>query len=124
MSDAMRLIRKHALTPALDGILFFYWGRRMQRRVPVRLGQDILLGSGSRVDLRLPGSGVSTLHAYIYSADEERNNKQLYIKDLNSTNGTWVNGKRIADATALHSGDLIQIGYITFLFIDRDTFSG
>lgn len=48
---------------------------------------------------------ASGLHARIY-----RDSGLLYIDDLGSTNGTFVNGRRIDKATALAVGDSIQIG--------------
>ena len=37
--------------------------------------------------------------------------------DLSSTNGTWINGERISMPSPLKDGDLIQIGYITVLYL-------
>lgn len=34
-----------------------------------------------------------------------------YVKDLGSTNGTWLNGRRIHAAQALKKGDKIRIGH-------------
>lgn len=48
---------------------------------------------------------ASGLHARVY-----RDAGSLYIDDLGSTNGTFVNGRRITSATALSVGDSIQIG--------------
>jgi len=39
-----------------------------------------------------------------------------WLSDLNSTNGTFVNGVRVSAETALNDGDLIRIGPITFRF--------
>jgi Nif-specific regulatory protein len=38
------------------------------------------------------------------------------IRDLGSSNGTDVNGKKIAHPTALEEGDLVKVGNSTFLF--------
>lgn len=43
--------------------------------------------------------------------------EDFYIKDLESTNGTFVNGARINNLTRLNSGDLVEIGRITFKVI-------
>jgi pSer/pThr/pTyr-binding forkhead associated (FHA) protein len=66
---------------------------------------------------RSPGCGVpttydvysSTLHARLY-----RRGEQLLVEDLGSTNGTYVNSERIAKATKLARGDLLQIGATVF----------
>jgi pSer/pThr/pTyr-binding forkhead associated (FHA) protein len=41
---------------------------------------------------------------------------QYWISDLNSTNGTLVNGSRICDETLLASGDTIKIGSVALRF--------
>ncbi|MBN2525468.1 MAG: sigma 54-interacting transcriptional regulator [Deltaproteobacteria bacterium] len=41
---------------------------------------------------------------------------QYYVDDLNSTNGTFVNGVRIKAASILHDGDLIRAGENIFVF--------
>jgi EAL domain-containing protein (putative c-di-GMP-specific phosphodiesterase class I) len=41
-------------------------------------------------------------------------NGQLWVEDLTSTNGTYVNGRRIAEATPLREEDLIQFADIAF----------
>lgn len=40
--------------------------------------------------------------------------KNLYIQDLHSTNGTLVNGKKIADSARLSGNEEIQIGTTLF----------
>jgi hypothetical protein len=51
----------------------------------------------------------SSLHARLY-----RQKDQLWVEDLNSTNGTYVNSERIAGPTKLGRGDLLQIGATVF----------
>jgi pSer/pThr/pTyr-binding forkhead associated (FHA) protein len=66
---------------------------------------------------RSPGCGVSmpediytsTLHARLF-----RRNEQLWVEDLGSTNGTFVNSERITQAVRLGKGDLLQIGSTVF----------
>ena len=38
------------------------------------------------------------------------------LRDLASTNGTWINGKRVTDRVKLQHGDLIRVGDIVMLF--------
>ncbi|MBU5257033.1 FHA domain-containing protein [Tissierella praeacuta] len=42
-----------------------------------------------------------------------------YLEDLNSANGTYLNGDRIFDVVRLNDGDIIRVGQIEFLFVDR-----
>ena len=66
---------------------------------------------------RSPGCGVpmpddvytSTLHARLF-----RHNDQLWVEDLGSTNGTFVNSERITQAVRLGKGDLLQVGSTVF----------
>ena len=66
---------------------------------------------------RSPGCGVampddiytSTLHARLF-----RRNDQLWVEDLGSTNGTFVNSEQISQAVRLGKGDLLQIGSTVF----------
>ena len=66
---------------------------------------------------RSPGCGVpttydvysSTLHARLF-----RRGDQLWVEDLNSTNGTYVNSEQITKPTKLARDDLLQVGATVF----------
>jgi hypothetical protein len=51
----------------------------------------------------------STVHARIY-----RSGGQIWVEDLGSTNGTFVNSERISQPSRLARGDLLQIGATVF----------
>ena len=40
----------------------------------------------------------------------------LYVEDTNSTNGTYVNGRKAIGATPLRSGDRVRVGSTTFRY--------
>jgi pSer/pThr/pTyr-binding forkhead associated (FHA) protein len=66
------------------------------------------------VDLNEIGAadlGVSRLHALM---QYDNNNHGIYITDLNSTNGTYVNGFKLpANARSrLRDGDELQLGHL------------
>ena len=65
---------------------------------------EVLIGRGYGNDLRINNPTVSTKHARIYTYLTVS-----YIEDMGSTNGTYVNGKRI-DKHVLHPGDVIALG--------------
>jgi pSer/pThr/pTyr-binding forkhead associated (FHA) protein len=48
---------------------------------------------------------VSQLHARIYKA-----NGETLVEDLGSTNGTYLNRKRLTSATPVRAGDRVQVG--------------
>lgn len=47
-------------------------------------------------------------------------NGKFYATDLNSRNGTKINGQRIHDTTLLKEGDVIQIGHTMLVFTGID----
>jgi len=55
---------------------------------------------------------VSRKHARVYFSGQG----QPVIEDLGSANGTFVNGHRVAGATALHDQDVIKLGNIELRF--------
>ena len=48
------------------------------------------VGRGENVSIQVPDSGVSRKHLQIVVTDDE-----IIVEDLNSTNGTFINGKQI-----------------------------
>lgn len=73
------------------------------------LGQSkLLVGSAPHCDLVLAAPGVSRHHCYLVVEGEA-----LRVIDLASSNGTYVNGKRIKDAT-LFLGDTLTIADLAF----------
>jgi pSer/pThr/pTyr-binding forkhead associated (FHA) protein len=83
----------------------------LARLVPLR--EPIMhIGRGFAVDMRLEDQSVSRRHAIIVERDGE-----LRILDDRSANGTFVNGRRVAEAT-LHDRDVIRIGGVSLHYID------
>jgi hypothetical protein len=62
------------------------------------------IGRADNNDIVLKNKSVSRSHAQIY-----RRGKRFYIRDLESTNGTYVNGKLVREK-ALKPGDIITLG--------------
>jgi diguanylate cyclase (GGDEF)-like protein len=78
---------------------------------------EVVIGRGRRADVRLIDEGVSRLHAKI-RVDGEK----LFVDDLGSRNGTYVNGSQIKQQV-LADGDKIQVGRTTILkFTYHDEF--
>jgi predicted component of type VI protein secretion system len=65
----------------------------------------VRIGRSAQNDIVLRDDNVSRHHATLWSQDD-----QLYIRDEDSTNGTWVNGERISTSRALREGDLVRLG--------------
>ena len=83
------------------------------RRIP--LDKDYLLvGREPTCDVRFDDMRVSRNHAAL-----QRRGNAVYVADLGSSGGTFVNGKRIAEPTLLHAGDFIQLGSTVLRFGER-----
>ncbi len=76
------------------------------------LSEETIIGRNPTTDITLLDEGISREHALLLYDVEERTHS---IEDLQTTNGTKVNGKRVRSAT-LHAGDEIQIGNTRFRY--------
>jgi pSer/pThr/pTyr-binding forkhead associated (FHA) protein len=76
-------------------------------------GEETLIGRNPTTDITLLDEGISREHAIILFDEEQA---RYEIEDLESTNGTKVNGRRVRNA-ALAPGDEIQIGHTIFEFV-------
>jgi hypothetical protein len=66
----------------------------------------VTIGRGGQNDLVLAGDEfASARHARV-----ERRGDGLWVQDLDSTNGTYVNGERVAGAERLAPGDVLRVG--------------
>lgn len=79
-------------------------------------GQVRSVGRSSEAEIQFPGGLVklSRLHAWVSWPHEG-----AMIVDLDSKNGTWVNGRRVTRAP-LHEGDTVQLGEIELAIHEPD----
>jgi pSer/pThr/pTyr-binding forkhead associated (FHA) protein len=70
------------------------------------------IGRGLSADLRLDENSVSRRHAMLVREDSGAR-----LLDDRSSNGTFVNGRRVEQAD-LSSGDVIKVGRVTLLFLE------
>jgi hypothetical protein len=83
----------------------------LARLVP--LGRPIMhIGRGYSVDMRLEDQSVSRRHAIVVERGGETR-----ILDDRSANGTFVNGRRVAEAT-LRDRDVIRIGRVVLTYVE------
>ncbi len=77
--------------------------------------KEITVGRGRAARLRFsdPAGTLSRLHARF-----ELKNGDIYITDLHSTNGTYVDGVPIEGPTALQTGATIQLGSVICYVVD------
>jgi diguanylate cyclase (GGDEF)-like protein len=96
-------------------LLTIVTGPNIGRVYTVREGET-LLGRGRDVHVRLDDAGASRVHARIVTAEGGR----YFLEDLQSTNGTFVSGRRIERAE-LTSGERIHVGpnvVVSFAILD------
>jgi hypothetical protein len=73
------------------------------------LGEELTVGRAGGCGVPLPDDTfVSQLHARVFRRDG-----QLYVEDLGSTNGTYLNRSKVASAVAMRRGDKLKIGQTT-----------
>jgi hypothetical protein len=65
----------------------------------------VMIGRGADCQLILDDDYVSTRHARVVSTPNG-----IYVEDLGSTNGTYVNGQRITAPTTITLADTVRIG--------------
>jgi pSer/pThr/pTyr-binding forkhead associated (FHA) protein len=69
------------------------------------LGDELTLGRATGCQVTIDDNYVSQLHARVF-----RREGQLYIEDLGSTNGTYLNRKKVTAPIAVRRGDRLQVG--------------
>ena len=78
------------------------------RETPIGRKQ-LRVGRSIKCDLQLLWSTISGQHADFITTEQG-----VLVRDLGSTNGTFVNGNRISEDTYLSNEDIIQIGNAEF----------
>ncbi|MCG8317344.1 MAG: FHA domain-containing protein [Pseudomonadales bacterium] len=71
------------------------------------------IGSDPKSHLVLDDSSVSEKHASI-----QMDGSHLYLSDLNSFKGTYVNGQKVSERFQLRPGDLIKVGDVELEITD------
>lgn len=93
-----------------EACLMVVHGNELARRYHLR-DDSMQIGRSSTADIQLAAGGVSRVHARI-----ERKLGTYRIIDLDSTNGTFVNGLKI-DQHTLQNGDRVTLGDTTLRFL-------
>ncbi len=79
-------------------------GKEVKLPVPV-----CLVGRGKECHLRSRMDAISNRHCVITTTASE-----VIVRDLESLNGTYVNGERVASEAVLRCGDQLRIGPLVF----------
>jgi len=89
-------------------------GRQSGKSIPLNVKQ-FLIGREQDCHLR-PNSDLVSRHHCVLSIDDYT----VRVRDLGSTNGTFVNGERIQGQVVLKPGDHLAVGKLTFELVVGD----
>jgi pSer/pThr/pTyr-binding forkhead associated (FHA) protein len=89
-------------------------GQRLQVRVPV-----VNIGRAEYNDIVIPDDSISGSHAKL-----QRREGVWMLFDNESTNGTWVDGERVAGEAALGPGAVVRFGEVSVMFEPTDDHLG
>jgi pSer/pThr/pTyr-binding forkhead associated (FHA) protein len=69
------------------------------------LADELTVGRAAGCQVTLDDNYVSQLHARVFQRDG-----MLFVEDLGSTNGTYVNSHKVSSPVAFKRGDRLKIG--------------
>lgn len=127
MSDAkedraLNLRRKTVVTviskigdrrPQADACLVVIYGQSIGRRFRMKRG-EVLIGRSSQAQIQIDHESVSRRHAQVTISEQK-----AVVKDLGSTNGTYVNDEPVTERV-LKDGDLIKVGRTILKYLSNN----
>lgn len=99
-----------AKSGARDACLVVIYGEDLGRRVPLG-SEPVVIGRSSRCELQIDQESVSRNHCRIAF-----DGRSFAVRDLGSTNGTYVNDEQVESAE-LRDGDQLKVGRTILKFI-------
>lgn len=69
------------------------------------LGDEVTVGRAAGCQVTLDDTYVSQLHARVFARDG-----QYFVEDLGSTNGTYLNRRKVTGPMVMNRGDRLQVG--------------
>ena len=76
-----------------------------QRGRTFPLGDELTVGRAAGCQVTLDDTYASQIHARVYNREG-----QLFVEDLGSTNGTYLNRKKVQGPMVMQRGDKLQVG--------------
>jgi hypothetical protein len=92
-----------------DGWLVVERGGGLERDQRFDLIGGLSIGRSKEADVRIEDRYASSIHARVFSREG-----RFYVEDMNSTNGTLLNGATLHGEAELIDRDTVQIGDTTF----------
>jgi hypothetical protein len=103
-AQAAAPMKRKGKAPASIAIL----DQKGKRARAFKLTGPIQIGRADACHLRLPDTYVSQFHARIYPQDGS-----WFVEDLGSTNGTFLNQRKVTSPSEVRAGDRVRIGTTT-----------
>ncbi len=75
------------------------------------VGSGLVIGRAGGIDIQISDNFASGRHARVFDHDG-----LVYVEDMNSTNGTYLNGQRVDGQEPLQPEDRIRIGDTEFRY--------
>ena len=95
---------------AKEACLVVIYGSELGKKYNLN-SSSLVIGRSSKCDIQIDQESISRNHSKIVNTG-----KSILVRDLGSTNGTYVNDEPI-DEYVLRDGDLIKIGRTIFKFL-------
>ena len=92
-----------------DGWLIAERGGGLDRDQRFDLISGLSIGRSKDADVRIDDRYASSIHARVFSREG-----RFFVEDMNSTNGTLLNGATLQGEAELIDGDTVQIGDTVF----------
>lgn len=92
-----------------DGWLVVERGGGLEKGQRFDLIGGLSVGRSKEADVRIDDRYASSIHARVFARDG-----RFYVEDMNSTNGTLLNGATLQGEAELIDGDAVQIGDTVF----------
>ena len=81
---------------------------RVIQEIVLNPDHEYILGRTPQADIMIPHASVSRMHAKIYTRADG-----VFLEDLGSANGTYIDGQRIESVVRLDDGQVIRLGQRT-----------
>lgn len=88
-----------------EGTRILFVRSESQQGQEFEVGDVVVMGRSEEADVVLDDPYASEFHLRLVAQD-----KGMMLHDLGSTNGTYVNGRRVSAPTQLMHGDTVQVG--------------
>ncbi len=110
-------LKKQALMkPSITPTITLLVNEMLGKTITITSGMEVIIGRSADCDVSLDITALSRKHCVVF-----RQGKNVFVRDLDSTNGTFVNGEKI-ETRVLKNGDRVFLGDICvfkFAFTDQ-----